>query len=880
MNLSGVNPGDVTTLVNSGQLSFTLPTLGPGTYPLGSLDVLSQHILTISPASQAVNYGATAANYTATITNPLATQQTFNLSAIVPPGWTGVVPANITVAANGSQTFNVAITPPANVQFTYYLFNVAASVTGGIADTVPGSLGVNYTGANLGSNGNINFGGFTSSIAPGQVTVGRGDYSQPYTITVTNAGNVASSMQVNAPASFPAGLSAGSYTPASSTTSLPANASTAFVGTIVAAKGATPGSYPLTIPVQDGPFIEDLSLTVTVSSSGVQGAISPASGPAASHFTLSLTNTGLAPDTFNLSVIGPFAQGASIASTVTLATGATSQPIPIALNTANYILLANTPLQILVGSQNDPNVQAVISATVTVAQSKSVTASILPLTTAYVNAAPGSVTLLFDATNTGNVADTYLASITGTTGPVTATLGNAGSPFFVTALGTAQLPLNATLSSGTSGTVTVTVTSTSSSAVTAQSTATVRVGTPNSCDVNQDQVVNVLDVQLMVNEALGAGSPHNDLNGDGAVNVADIQIDINAALQLGCSTGTVSQSALTARSRPLTASKSAGAATVLPMAALSYSVTDLGTLGGNSATAYGINNLGQVVGSSETAQDVTHAFLWEGGHMTDLGLLDTATARNSVACCINDASQIAGVYSGPDRDAASFVYAAGTAATLSRVPRGRITAINNTGEMVGDLSRDARSSAQAFLWNAGTTIELGTLGGAGSQARTINDTGQVAGFADLEGNSATHAFLYNGGGLTDLGTLGGTNSTALGINRAGQIVGASQTPGNGPQHAFLYSAGAMTDLGTLGGISSQADGINGSGLVVGWSRTAGGEQHAFLWNSGRMIDLNGLAVLGAGIWLEEATAVNDVGQIVANASDGHAYLIALPAGFQ
>jgi probable HAF family extracellular repeat protein len=879
MNLSGVNPGDVTTLVNSGQLSFTLPTLGSGTYPLGSLSVLSQHILSISPAAQTVSYGATTGNYTATIANPTASQQTFNLSAIVPPGWTGVVPASVTVAANSSQTFNVAITPPVNVMSNreeYYLFNVAASTGGGITDTVPANIAVANSGPNLGSNGSINFGTFTSSIAPSQVTVGRGDYSQSYTITVTNTGNVTSSIQANPPASFPAGLSAGGYTPAYYTTVSP-NASAAIVGTVFAARSTTPGSYPLTIPVQDGSTIENLGLTVNVSSAGVQGNISPSSGTTAAHFVLNLTNNGLAQDTFNLSVVGPLAQAASIQPTVTMAAGAVNQQIPITLGAVNYILPSNAQLQILAVSHNDPNVQAVIAATVTVSQNKSVTASILPFPHAYLTTAPGSVSLLFDATNTGNVSDSYTASITNTTGSITATLGNAGSPFLVTALGTAQLPLNAALSSGTSGTVTVAVTSTSNSAVTAQSTLTIQVGTPSSCDVNQDGYINVLDVQIMVNEALGTDSPLNDLDVDGVVNVVDVQIDINGALQLGCSTGIQSQSAVSPRSHPRPVVQSTGAATNLAIAVLPYSVTDLGTLGGSSATAFGINNLGQVVGSSDTAQTVSHAFLWEGGHMTDLGLSD---ARNSLAYCINDASQIAGVYSYPDRDTAGFFYAAGVVTTLSYVPHGRVSAINNIGEIVGHLTLDTGTSPEAFLWNAGTVIDLGTLGGTSSQARAINDSGQIAGFAYLGGNSAIHAFLYSGADLADLGTLGGRNSMAFGINRTGQIVGASLTPGNGPQHAFLYSAGVMTDLGTLGGTESQADGINDSGWAVGWSRTAGGEQHAFLWSSGRMIDLNSFAAPGSGIRLEEATAVNDVGQIVANANNGHAYLIALPIQFQ
>jgi len=54
------------------------------------------------------------------------------------------------------------------------------------------------------------------------------------------------------------------------------------------------------------------------------------------------------------------------------------------------------------------------------------------------------------------------------------------------------------------------------------------------CDVNQDTVTNVQDVQKMVNEGLGTASATNDLNGDGVVNVVDIQLVIDAVLNFGC----------------------------------------------------------------------------------------------------------------------------------------------------------------------------------------------------------------------------------------------------------------------------------------------------------------------------------------------------------
>ena len=56
----------------------------------------------------------------------------------------------------------------------------------------------------------------------------------------------------------------------------------------------------------------------------------------------------------------------------------------------------------------------------------------------------------------------------------------------------------------------------------------------NKCDINLDTKVNVGDVQLEINEALGLATAVNDLNGDGTVNVVDVQIVIDAALSLGC----------------------------------------------------------------------------------------------------------------------------------------------------------------------------------------------------------------------------------------------------------------------------------------------------------------------------------------------------------
>src|SRR5690242_16966091 len=55
----------------------------------------------------------------------------------------------------------------------------------------------------------------------------------------------------------------------------------------------------------------------------------------------------------------------------------------------------------------------------------------------------------------------------------------------------------------------------------------------------------------------------------------------------------------------------------------SYTVTDLGTLGGQTSIAFGINNAGRVGGTStfDPGGLILHPFLWDRGQMIDAGAL-------------------------------------------------------------------------------------------------------------------------------------------------------------------------------------------------------------------------------------------------------------------
>ena len=117
-------------------------------------------------------------------------------------------------------------------------------------------------------------------------------------------------------------------------------------------------------------------------------------------------------------------------------------------------------------------------------------------------------------------------------------------------------------------------------------------------------------------------------------------------------------------------------ATLSAHAGTTYAVTELGTLGGLWTYAYGINNAGQVTGLSATASGLTHAFVFGGGAMTDLGV--PAGGSSSQGYGINSTGQVAGsAFVVGDADSHAFTYNAGSWANLAS-SRGRTPQVTST----------------------------------------------------------------------------------------------------------------------------------------------------------------------------------------------------------
>jgi probable HAF family extracellular repeat protein len=290
--------------------------------------------------------------------------------------------------------------------------------------------------------------------------------------------------------------------------------------------------------------------------------------------------------------------------------------------------------------------------------------------------------------------------------------------------------------------------------------------------------------------------------------------------------------------------------------------------------------------------------------------------------------------------------------------------INQKGQVVGSI--DVRGSANLWLWSNGVREDLPLGNGKAGNAVALNNQGQVVGsfytgesFIDFWGDlhAVYHAFVWDNGSLLDLGTLGGWNSVGLWINDQGVLVGASSTADrdsfpfitrDGQKHSlqslisnatgwnlalethYVAADGRIWGVGTYGtknhiyemtpetngmyrirsrgvietidvvkvfainefgqavgrltisagrgsaflwdeqglilldtpGPASFPYAVNNRGQVVGMTKFDSTSYNAFLWGNGVKFNLNDLVPPDSGVILTKAAAINDAGQIV------------------
>jgi probable HAF family extracellular repeat protein len=284
-----------------------------------------------------------------------------------------------------------------------------------------------------------------------------------------------------------------------------------------------------------------------------------------------------------------------------------------------------------------------------------------------------------------------------------------------------------------------------------------------------------------------------------------------------------------------------------------YRIVDLGAIHKGSSP-WALNDRGDVVGSS-----YPEGFLYLRGRMQSV---KPPNAFSSEVFDINDKGDVVGSYFAQEETHAFRRSSSGDFLDLGSLGGTATVAvgINSRGQIAG-WGRLAGSeiAIRAFIYD-GALKQIGTLGG-NTYATAINNDGDMVGYFELiPGLARHHAFLYQNGTTIDLGTLGGEASTAYDINDRGQIVGTANTS-SGAGHAFLYENGKMQDLGRLG-VSAQALGINNKGQIVGQALVNDlGDSRAFIYHNGRMRDLNKMVEASSGWVLLDAWDINDRGQI-------------------
>jgi probable HAF family extracellular repeat protein len=297
--------------------------------------------------------------------------------------------------------------------------------------------------------------------------------------------------------------------------------------------------------------------------------------------------------------------------------------------------------------------------------------------------------------------------------------------------------------------------------------------------------------------------------------------------------------------------------------ARSYSITDLGTLGGASSSASAINNRGQIVGSSDLSGSAgDHAFLYSRGRMREL----LPGSTQSSATDINNRGEVVG-----SSEFRAFLYRRGQVTEIGFGGASSFAeGINDRGEVVGTAELPAPSfGSHAFLYRHGGITDLTPMLSAFSIAVGVNDRGTVVGWSDSGlGGFAPSPFLWRNGTLTglDLTPAGDDVAAPSGINNAGEVVGQSNSLATGEFHAVLLSHGNPISLGLGSAIS-----INNRGQVVGQ-----GPGGAFLYQKGTRIDLNSVLPAGSGWVLSFAVDINDRGQIVGGGIHNgafHAFLL-------
>ncbi|MBX3302964.1 MAG: hypothetical protein KF693_12190 [Nitrospira sp.] len=301
----------------------------------------------------------------------------------------------------------------------------------------------------------------------------------------------------------------------------------------------------------------------------------------------------------------------------------------------------------------------------------------------------------------------------------------------------------------------------------------------------------------------------------------------------------------------------------------------------------GINSFGQVSGFWSRNNDTfRRAFIYDrpGCAMVDVGA--RVPQASSEATAINDGAMVVGTFRRPGERSRAFSFYQGVFQDLGGGDQlnQHALAVNKSGKIVGFQSVPGLSTEEAVTYSNGQAVTFPTfvvIPPSGTapviRATGISDSGEVTGPLRASGGSILGMKFFPNLNrwfqirppsphplLADVDRV----MQPRAINVHGNVTG---TIGSAVPHAFLSRNHfePTQDLGTLDPAHpewfSVAEAINASARVVGVAQT-GAEITAFLYDGSTMIDLNTRLSGAAGWKLIGALAINDKGQIAAQAS--------------
>ena len=389
------------------------------------------------------------------------------------------------------------------------------------------------------------------------------------------------------------------------------------------------------------------------------------------------------------------------------------------------------------------------------------------------------------------------------------------------------------------------------------------------------------------------------------------------ALVVGCASSGTS----VAPPNSSTTSNAASRTSNVPSGSGYYTVTNLGTFGGNDSSAASINQIGWVTGSANEGGDqYSEAALWAAGAKVALGTLGGENSgvdwpnhnNNGLIAGISETAAVdplgedwscqAFFPTFPDTKhvCLGFMWRGGKMTALGTLGgiNGYAAGTNDESQIVGWAEtslHDPTCTAvtqvpnsfyqvlqfEPVVWEPNGRIQqLPTIAGdPDGAAVAVNDLGQIVGISGTCDQavgrfSAAHAVIWQNEIATVIPTFGGISwNTPEAINNRGEVAGFANLPGdtNGQFQpiGFVWSGGKSSTkiLPLPGDTNAEAAGINDLGQVVGVSFNINtGAQRAFIWENGKTMDLNSFLPAGSALYLLSASDINDRGEIVGQAN--------------